>query len=144
MKKNKKDMTKNASVSWIDNFKCEGKTDSGQTVIMDTGENAVAASPAELILQALAGCTMMDCILIFNKARKNLKRFWVDIEAEEAEEIPKVFKRIHIKYNIVSDNITENDALRAIKLSEDKYCRVHSMLHGNVKITSSFEIKSIN
>lgn len=133
-------MIKKATVNWIDGFRLEGKTDNGMTVQMDTGENATAVSPAQLILQSLAGCTMMDCYLIFSKARKNIKKFWVDIEAEEVETQPKVFKSIHLTYNIISDDITDADAERAIKLSEEKYCRVHAMLSGKVNLSSSYKI----
>jgi putative redox protein len=137
-------MTKKATVNWKEGFKLEGKTHSGQTVLMDTGEGAVAASPAELVLQALAGCTMIDCVLILTKARKQIMEFYVDVEAEEADTIPKVFTKIHLTYNFVSPNLNSNDVERAIKLSEEKYCRVHAMLAGNVKMTSSYQIKAAN
>jgi putative redox protein len=137
-------MTKKATVNWIEGFKLEGKTHSGQVVFMDTGENAASASPSELVLQALAGCTMMDCVSILTKARKQIMEFHVDVEAEEAETIPKVFINIHLTYNFVSPNLSSNDVERAIKLSEEKYCRVHAMLAGNVKMTSSYQIKAAN
>jgi len=133
-------MIKKARVNWVTAYKLEGKTDNGLTVHMDTGKGADAASPAQLVLQALAGCTMMDCYLIFSKAKKNIKKFWIDVEADEAEVQPRVFKSIHLTYNITSDNITEADAERAIKLSEEKYCRVHAMIRGNVKLSSSYKI----
>ncbi len=137
-------MTKKATVNWVEGFKLEGKTGSGKTVLMDHGEDAVAASPAELVLQALAGCTMMDCVLILTKARKKIMEFYVDVEAEEAETHPKVYTRIHLTYNFVSPNLNSNDVERAINLSEEKYCRVHAMLEGKVKMTSSYHIKAAN
>ena len=39
-----RNMIKTAKVTWIDGFRVEGITDNEKTVIMDTGENAVAAS----------------------------------------------------------------------------------------------------
>jgi putative redox protein len=118
----------------------EGTTDNGKTVFMDSGENASAASPAQLILHALAGCTMMDCVSIITKSRKTLEKFWVDIEAEEAETHPKVFKSINLIYNFVSEDLDEKTAERAIQLSEEKYCRVYSMLKSSVKLSCSFNI----
>lgn len=133
-------MTKTAKVTWIENFKLEGLTDNGKTVMMDTGENAVAASPAQLLLQALAGCTMMDCVLIITKARKTIDKFWVDVTAEEAETHPKVFTKIHVTYNFTGKDLDKETIERAIKLSEEKYCRVHAMLSKSSGITSSYNI----
>lgn len=137
-------MIKTAKVNWIENFLLEGYTSSGKVVKMDTGENAIAASPAELILQALAGCTMMDIYSIISKSRKNIERFWVDVKADEAETEPRVFKSVHLTYNFISPDLDNATAERAIKLSEEKYCRIHAMLHGNVVITSSYNLNKNN
>ena len=136
--------TVKAKVSWIKNFELVGHTNSGHTVKMDSGQNATAASPAELLLQSLAGCSMMDCILIIGKSRKNIRNFWVEVEAEEAETYPRVYKKIHLSYNFISDELDDSTAERAIKLSREKYCKVYAMLHNSVDITYSFNIKSSN
>jgi putative redox protein len=137
---NKKIMTKTARVLWIDGYRLEGKTDNGNTVMMDSGENALAASPAQLLLQALAGCTMMDCVLIIGKARKKMDKFWVDVTAEEAETHPRIFTKMHITYNFVGAELDSETIERAIKLSEEKYCRVHAMLSKASVITSSYNL----
>jgi len=133
-------MKKKAVVNWLENFRLEGRTDNDQIVHMDSGDNPSAASPAQLVLQALAGCTMMDCVHIIKRSRKHLQKFWIDVEAEEAQAQPKVFTSIHLSYTFVSHDLTEAEAERAIKLSEDKFCRVHAMLKASVKLTSSFRI----
>jgi len=133
-------MITTAKVNWIDNYKLEGHTRSGKTVLMDTGKGAVAASPAELFLQSAAGCTMMDCYLVISKSRKHLEKFWVDLEADESDTHPKVFTKIHLTYNFVSHDLDDATIQRAIKLSEEKYCRVHAMLKGNVEMTSSYNL----
>jgi len=129
-----------AKVNWIKDYQLKGETDSGQKVLMGTGENAIAASPAQLVLQALAGCSMMDCVLILTKSRKHIEKFWVDVDAEEAEEYPKIFTKIHLRYNIKGKDLSGKDVERAINLSEKKYCRVHAMLEGKVNITSSYNL----
>ncbi len=133
-------MTKTASVEWIEGFKLKGTTENGLTVLMDSGENASAASPAQLLLQALAGCTMMDCALIVGKSRKKIDKFWIDITAEEAPEHPKVYTRIHLTYNFIGRELEPEVIERAIKLSEEKYCRVHAMLHKSAELTSSYNL----
>src|SRR6187455_1146313 len=97
--------TVKAKINWIENYKLEGNTNSNHTVKMDSGEHASAASPAELLLQSLAGCSMMDCLLIISKSRKKIRDFWVDVEAEEAETCPKVYKKIHLTYNFISNEL---------------------------------------
>ncbi len=133
-------MIKTARVDWIEGYRLEGKTENGKSVLMDSGENATAASPAELLLQALAGCTMMDCVLIIGKARKKIDKFWVDVTADEAEEHPKVYTKMHVTYNFTGSSLDSAVVERAIKLSEEKYCRVHAMLSKSSVITSSYNL----
>ncbi|HMQ77989.1 MAG TPA: OsmC family protein [Ignavibacteria bacterium] len=133
-------MTKTARVDWIEGYKLEGLTDNGKKVMMDTGENASAASPAQLLLQSLAGCTMMDCVLIISKSRKKIDKFWVDVAAEESEGHPKIFEKIHLTYNFLGAGLDDEIIKRAISLSEEKYCRVHAMLCKISDITSSYNL----
>ena len=133
-------MTKTARVDWLEGYRLEGKTDNGKTVMMDSGENSTAASPAQLLLQALAGCTMMDCVLIIGKARKKIDKFWVDVTAEESGGHPNIFSKIHVTYNFTGSELDEQLIERAISLSEDKYCRVHAMLGKSSEITSSYNL----
>lgn len=136
-------MIKTAKVKWIADFRLEGLTDNNLEVKMDSGPEAVAASPAQLLLQAAAGCTMIDCVLIIQRSRKKLLKFWVDVEAEEAEEHPKVFTKIHMTYNFIGADLDTALIERAIKLSEEKYCRVHAMLHQSTVLTSSYKLNEI-
>ncbi|HWA06700.1 MAG TPA: OsmC family protein [Ignavibacteria bacterium] len=133
-------MTKTARVDWIEGYKLEGTTDNGRKVMMDSGENAAAASPAQLLLQSLAGCTMMDCVLIIGKSRKKIEKFWVDVTAEESEGHPKIFEKMHVTYNFIGTELDDDIVKRAISLSEDKYCRVHAMLSRSSEITSSYNL----
>ncbi len=134
-------MKKTAKIKWLgEGFALEGSTDNGKIVKMDTGEGAIAASPAQLILQALAGCTMMDVVLILTKSRKKPEKFWVELVAEEAETHPKVFTKIHLKYNFTGSLLDSSSVERAIKLSEENYCRLHAMLKGSAELSSSYQI----
>lgn len=133
-------MIKTARVDWLEGYRLEGKTESGKIVKMDSGEHAEAPSPAELMLQIVAGCTMMDCVLIIGKSRKKLEKFWVDVTADEAEEHPKVFTKFHLTYNFYGSELDSATVERAIKLSEEKYCRVHAMLSKSSVITSSYNL----
>jgi putative redox protein len=133
-------MTKTAKATWIEGFKIEGLTDNGKTIIMDSGTEAIAPSPAQLLLQALMGCTMMDCVLIIGKSRKKIDKFWVELTAEEADEHPRVYTKIHMTYYFEGKELDAAVIERAIQLSEEKYCRVHAMLCDSANITSSYKL----
>ena len=69
----------------------------------------------------------MDVLGILRKKRKHIDKFWIDISGERAETHPKVMKNVHLVYNLVSPDAEENDLIRAVELSQDKYCSVSAM-----------------
>src|ERR1041384_6025719 len=106
-----------ASVKWIKENQLEGFTKSGVRVPMDAPEKSegrTGASPSELILQALGGCTMMDIVSIVTKSRKTIKDFKIEIDSETAPDYPKVYTKIHLKYIISGEGITNELMERAI------------------------------
>ncbi len=120
-----------------------GITDSNHWVPMDGppkfgGENG-AIRPKELLLLSLAGCTGSDVISILTKMRQNYTRFEVHVDAEMADEHPKVYTKIHITYKVWGD-VKEENLVKAINLSQDVYCAVSAMLRKAVEITHSYEI----
>ncbi len=75
-----------------------GKGDSGHWVTMDTspkvGGHSGSASPLELVLIGLGGCTSMDVLSILGKKRGKLDDYEVELEADRAEEHPKTLQNI--------------------------------------------------
>jgi putative redox protein len=134
-----------AQLRWLGpNMQLEGKTASGQIVIMDSTPDKAAAigpSPVELVLQALGGCTAMDIVSILQKMRRTIRSLTLDLEAERREEYPRIFTQIHLLYTLVSPDVTEHELERAIQLSEEKYCSVSGMLRATVKMTTSYELR---
>jgi putative redox protein len=130
-------------LNWIRKFHLEGNTETGHVVQMDSpagGNITKGPAPKELLLQALAGCTMMDVALILEKSRKTPEEFWIEVEGEIAKEHPKVFTKIHLKYNFVSPILDEVTVKQAIELSRNNYCAITAMLEKAVEITYSFKI----
>ena len=130
-------------VNWISKFYLEGETSGGHIVKMDSagaGIETKGPTPKELLLQALAGCTMMDVAGILEKSRKHLEKFWVDIEGEIAPVHPKCFTKIHLIYNFVGADLDEESVVRAIELSKEKYCAISNMLKKAADLTYSYEI----
>jgi len=73
--------------------------------------------------------------------KAEIEDFNIDIEAERAEEHPKKYEKIHLKYYIKGKNLDERKVEKAIDLSENKYCSASASL--NAEITSSYEIENI-
>jgi putative redox protein len=89
---------------------------------------AKCASPMEVVLESLAACSMMDIIIILNKKKKMLATLDVELDADRAEEAPKVFTSIRIGYRLRSPDCSLREFEKAISLSIDKYCSVAAML----------------
>lgn len=119
------------------------RANSNHWVVMDGEENfnghLAAARPMEVFLMGLAGCTGMDVISILDKMKVNYRDFRIEIEAERAEQHPKVYTKIHIKYILYGD-VPEDKFVTAIELSKTKYCSAQAMLSKAAEITSSYEI----
>ena len=117
---------------------------SGHTVLMDAsaeagGENK-GPRPMELLLMGLGGCTSIDVITILEKARQEIHSCKVEISAERAETIPRVFTNIHVHFIVTGKAISPERVTRAIELSAEKYCSASIMLGETATITHDFEI----
>jgi putative redox protein len=136
-----------ARIDWINKFQIKGETETGFTIMMDSKaspEPMIGPLPKELILQSLAGCTMMDVALILEKSRKHVDKFWIDVEGEICQQHPKVFTKIHLTYHFEGEDLDDIIVKRAIDLSRENYCAVSNMLKNSVEITHSYEIINKN
>jgi len=117
---------------------------SGQLVHMDSKPSETGlrqgASPMELLLSALGGCTAMDVISILRKKRQAVTGFEVRVHGERTTEHPKVFTDITIEYVVRGVNIDPAAVARSIELSTETYCSVHAMLHQAANIRTAYTI----
>lgn len=131
----------NTSIKWDGKLAFSGITPSGHELKMDTAESLggqnSAPTPVELLLNAVAGCTAIDIVLIIEKMRLKLTSFEVEVSGDRAEEHPKRFTDIHLHY-ILGGELDVEKVRKAIKLSKDKYCSVAHSLNAN--ISASFTI----
>lgn len=109
-----------------------GTNDRGLKAYFDTGVggggNDSAPNPMEMVLEAAAACSALDIVDIIRKKRKQIDKFFVDVTAERASEHPKVFTKIHLKFDLISPDATEKDLHHAVELSQKTYCSVSIML----------------
>ena len=94
----------------------------------DHGGNNKGASPMELLLMGLAGCSGIDIIAILKKQKQAITSFKADVEGfREQVEDAKPFKKITVVFYLEGD-IQPSKAFRATQLSFDKYCSVSKTL----------------
>jgi putative redox protein len=114
-----------------------GRSNTNHWVVMDGsktgGGDEAAASPKETVLIALGACTAMDVSGILRKRRVEVRGFEMDLDADVAEEHPKVFTQIRLTYRFQGD-VPTNEIERAVRLSQEKYCSVSAMLRQAVPI----------
>ena len=68
----------------------------------------------------------------------------VEIEAERAEEIPKVFTKIHAHFIVSGKKLNAERVARAVELSADKYCSASRMLEKTALVTHDFEVVEVD
>ncbi len=90
------------------------------------GENT-AAAPMVVMLQAMAGCSMMDVAAILRKKRKTITELKMEVEGLRADKHPKVYTKVHLKYTLVSPDAEQKDLDRSIELSQNTYCGASAM-----------------
>lgn len=132
------------SVELIDGVRFRLTSGSGHSTTSDGppeegGENA-GMRPMEMVLLGMGGCTAFDVAQILRKRRHEPELLEIDLEADRAEEVPKVFTRIHLKYRVKGNGISEREVQRAIELSLEKYCSATRMLASTAEITFNFEV----
>ncbi|MBI5838142.1 MAG: OsmC family protein [Candidatus Eisenbacteria bacterium] len=121
-----------------------GIGETGHGVLMDTkaeaGGSDAAATPKELVLHALGGCTGMDVVSILRKMRVSPASFRVVIEAELQEEAPRAFLAAHLEYQFEGQDLPLESLQRAVELSQDKYCSVSHTLRKGMALSWSITV----
>ena len=113
----------------------------GHTVVMDApakvGGEDNGPIPKPFVLSALSGCTGMDIVAILRKANKSMTEFNIKVHGELSKEAPLQYIAIHIDYQFKGDEIFKDAVLKAVSLSQTKYCGLSSMLKKIMPVTWS-------
>jgi putative redox protein len=134
-------MASHTTLRWIPGGKRFVSTDStGHSVVMSTPDENTGMKPSELLLSALAGCASVDVVNILEKKHMPLSHLEVQVSAEQDAEPPWAYRKIHMKFLVKGEGLTEKNIEQAIELSEEKYCSVSATLRGVAEITTSYEI----
>jgi len=121
-----------AVIRWTKDMQFVAVSGSNHSLVMDTGAehggHNTAASPMELLLVALAGCTGMDVVSLLRKMRMNFRGLEIRIKGERRDEHPRIYTGIELEYVVAGTGIDLNAVKRAVELSQEKYCSVKAMI----------------
>jgi len=130
------------NVKWIGDMAFEAAIRE-HTVLMDANEDSGGHNngprPKPLLMASLAGCTGMDVISILNKMKVEAKGLNIRVEGIIAEDHPKIYTSMHLIYEFEGENLPMDRLIRAIELSQEKYCGVSLSLQKAMPVT--WEIK---
>ena len=114
----------------------------GHKVEIDTEESRggknLGTRPKVLMLASLAGCTGLDVVGMLNKMRVEFSDLSIKVEGHLTETDPKIYDAATVIYSIKVKKEDEAKVLKAVKLSEEKYCGVSEMFRAFA--TVSFKI----
>lgn len=114
-------------------FKVQNET--GVIAVLGCNEEKNIFTPMEMLLAALASCSSVDAIEIFEKKKIKVDHYSVDVEATRVDAIPAIFDSITITYHINSQ-IELKKLMHVIDLCINKYCSVADILAPTAKIIS--------
>ncbi len=133
-----------ATIELVDGVNFEGTAGSGHKITIDGppehGGRNLGARPMELVLLGMGACTAFDVVHILRKSRLEVTGCRLELEADRADQVPKVFTDIRVHYFISGKNLREKAVKRAVELSAEKYCSASIMLGKTANITHSYEI----
>lgn len=133
-----------ARVKWVEDVCFMGESESGHAVILDgspeIGGRNLGMRPMEMLLVSMGACSSIDVVTILKKARQEISNCVAEISAERAEEIPKVFTKIHVNFVVTGRGLNVAQVERAVKLSAEKYCSASIMLGKAAEVSHGFEV----
>ncbi len=121
-----------------DHFHFQLKNERGHIIDVDNkaefGGDDLGASPMELLLMGVAGCSSIDIISILKKQRQDITSFKAEVEGVRVPiDEAKPFKEITVVF-FLEGKIDADKALRAAELSFTKYCSVSKTLEPTASI----------
>ena len=94
----------------------------------------------ELLLLSLSGCSGTAVVYLLRKMRKQVSGFKVSATGIRRTELPIKFETITLKFNVESDNATDAEIEKAIRLAEESMCPVWQMIKNNVVVETEFSL----
>ena len=128
------------TVRWLNEQHFVGTDSGGHSVVLSGQKNGIGVSPSQMLLVALASCSAVDVVEILKKKRKKLTMLEVTASGEQDPEPPWAYRKIHVRYHVGGEGLTDKAVSQAISLSQEKYCSVAATVRGVAQITTEYEI----
>jgi putative redox protein len=130
-----------ATLQWITGLRFVAQGESGHGVLMDSKSRPahLGASPMELMLISIAGCTAIDVVAILEKMREPLRSLTVGISGDRAESHPKRYTALEIVYRVSGTGLSREKVERAVGLSHSTYCSALASLRPDCPVTFRIE-----
>jgi putative redox protein len=114
--------------------------DHDNKVLIDA-ERENGINPKAMLLSALASCSGVDVVDILTKMRVDFSGLEIEVEADQTEDQPRVFRDFHMRFRMMTDAGNRDKVVRAIELSLEKYCGVAAMLRKNSSIHYTLDLQ---
>ncbi len=129
-----------------DAFHFEAKNEDAKTLQVDAAEaiggHNAGMRPMQLLLSAIATCSVFDMLIILKKQRQEVKDVKISVTGErEPNAIPAPFTEIDMKFTFFG-NLDAEKVQKAVTMGVEKYCSVGATFDKSIKISYSFEIIS--
>ena len=115
----------------------------GHNVLMDTtaddGGTDSGPSPKRLMLASLSGCTGIDIVSILDKMKVPFSKFSIDVHAALSKDHPKIYNHVKITYKIKLAEEDKPKMIKAVGLSQEKYCGVYAMFSKFAKMDTEID-----
>ena len=136
-------METSVKISHLDKMQFQGEIN-GHRITLDAAASAGGEDkgprPKPLMLLSLAGCTAMDVISILRKMRVELEDFSVEVQADQTNEHPKHYHKMHVIYSFKGKDLPMDKLKKAVNLSEERYCGVSAVYRQAVDMTSEIKV----
>ena len=123
-------MASTITLKWRNNTTFESVIDGHKLSIdtsVDMGGNDEGPRPKVLMLLSLAGCSGLDIASLFHKMRVVADRLEIEVSGELSDTVPAIYTSFHIVYRVWGKDDDRDKIIKAIRLSEEKYCGVAVM-----------------
>jgi putative redox protein len=120
-----------------------GTVENNQPISIDyippVGDN-MGYTSLELLLLSLSSCVGTSVLTFLRRMHKTISGFEVKASGIRKEEHPTGFRSILLDIILRSPDVTDDDMSKVIRMAEETYCPVWSMLKGNTTVEVKFSI----
>ena len=101
-------------VTWVGGQTFIGTDSTNHSVVLSTPDEGIGMKPSDLLLVALSACTSVDVVEILTKKKMPPTSYEITASAEQGSEPPWPFLKIHLKYILRGDKLTDKAVERPL------------------------------